>query len=132
MERVLRRLVVPVILTLVFLATLGATPAAAALAETEQSCNAVAGADVFHAHARIRTHHAFPRCPEGEGFTEHNRRKQPTYFGATGQGPAGVIDAADAPAPSAAGVAAATANGRRISGNIPRSYDPQGPPVETA
>jgi hypothetical protein len=129
---VLQRLVLPGFLALLFLTTLCMAPSPVARADTTQACHA--GVDDAGLHARIRTHHAVPRCPEGEGFTEHNRRKQPIGSGANNASNlkfAGLSgDAVEAPS-RAFDFAAVTEDGRRVAGNVPHSYDPQGPPVRT-
>ena len=131
MERMLHRFVLPSFLALLFLTVLCAAPSTVALAETEKSCSAFTGADLSATHARIRTHHAFPRCPEGEGFTEHNRRKQPAGSAASNPKFAGLAGVAVEPAPEALDVPTTPTFAARVGRDVPHSYDPQGPPTDT-
>ena len=131
MERMLHRFVLPGLLALLFLAVLCAAPSTVALAETEKSCSAFTGLELSATHAGIRTHHAFPRCPEGEGFTEHNRRKQPAGSAASSPKFAGLAGVAVEPAPEALDVPTAPTFGAPVARDVPHSYDPQGPPSDT-
>jgi len=131
MERMLHRFVLPSVLTLLSLAVLCAAPSTVVLAETERSCTALTDLDLSAAHTGIRTHHAFPRCPEGEGFTEHHRRKQPVGAAASNPKFVDLARIADGRAHDAPDVPAASTSDGPAVGDVPHSYDPQGPPSDT-